>query len=380
MGAMIYLDNGATTLQKPPSVGRAMEAALYTCGNPGRGGHRPAMRAADIVFTCRQLVAQLFGLDRLEGVVFTLNCTHALNLAIKSTLNDGGHAVISGYEHNSAVRPLEALRTRGVGYSVAGGALFDAAGTLAAIEGAITAETRCVIVSHVSNVFGFVLPLMEIDALCARRGVALIVDAAQTAGMLPLDVGKLKAASFVCMPGHKGLYGPQGTGILLCCKGDDLHSLIEGGTGSNSLELTQPGFLPDIFESGTLNVPGIAGLAEGVQFVLNRGVRAIGAHEADLTRRLARGLEAVQSVRAFSHPKGQSGVLSFVHERLPPEAVAEELGRQGICVRAGLHCATLAHRSAGTLPQGTVRASFSVFNTARQVDALVKAVQELQGE
>jgi len=377
---MIYLDNGATTLQKPPSVGRAMEAALYTCGNPGRGGHRPAMRAADIVFTCRQLVAQLFGLDRLEGVVFTLNCTHALNLAIKSTLNDGGHAVISGYEHNSAVRPLEALRMRGVGYSVASWPLFDTAGTLAAIEGAITAETRCVIVSHVSNVFGFVLPLMEIDALCARRGVALIVDAAQSAGMLPLDVGKLKAASFVCMPGHKGLYGPQGTGILLCCKGDDLHSLIEGGTGSNSLELTQPGFLPDIFESGTLNVPGIAGLAEGVQFVLNRGVRAIGAHEADLTRRLARGLEAVPSVRAFSHPKGQSGVLSFVHERLPPEAVAEELGRQGICVRAGLHCATLAHRSAGTLPQGTVRASFSVFNTARQVDALVKAVQELQGE
>jgi len=377
---MIYLDNGATTLQKPPSVGRAMEAALYTCGNPGRGGHRPAMRAADIVFTCRQLVAQLFGLDRLEGVVFTLNCTHALNLAIKSTLNDGGHAVISGYEHNSAVRPLEALRTRGVGYSVASWPLFDTAGTLAAIEGAITAETRCVIVSHVSNVFGFVLPLMEIDALCARRGVALIVDAAQSAGMLPLDVGKLKAASFVCMPGHKGLYGPQGTGILLCCKGDDLHSLIEGGTGSNSLELTQPGFLPDIFESGTLNVPGIAGLAEGVQFVLNRGVRAIGAHEADLTRRLARGLEAVPSVRAFSHPKGQSGVLSFVHERLPPEAVAEELGRQGICVRAGLHCATLAHRSAGTLPQGTVRASFSVFNTARQADALVKAVGELQGE
>ena len=374
---MIYFDNGATTLQKPQSVGRAMEAALFTCGNPGRGGHRPAVRAAETVFKCRELVAQLFGLEQLEGVVFTQNCTHALNLAIKSALWGGGHAVISGYEHNSVVRPLEALRGRGVCYSVASSPLFDHDAALRAIEAAMTEETRCVIVSHVSNVFGFVLPLAEIDALCARRGVMLIVDAAQSAGMMPLNVGRLRAASFVCMPGHKGLYGPQGTGILLCCKGEDLHSLMEGGTGSNSLELTQPEFLPDVFESGTLNVPGIAGLAEGVQFVLERGSRAIGEHEGELARRLARGLEGVPGVRTLSHPTRQSGVLSFVHEALLPEAMAERLSEQGICVRAGLHCAPLAHRSGGTLPQGTVRVSFSVFNTAGQVDTLVRAVRGL---
>lgn len=372
---MIYFDNGATTLQKPQGVGRAAEIAVATCANPGRGGHKPAQRAAQAVFGCRQLVARLLGVREPWRVVFTLNCTHALNIAIKSVLRRGGHAVISGYEHNSVVRPLEALADRGVCYTVARGPLFDPEASLRAIEAAITPETRCVVLSHVSNVFGFVLPLEQVDALCKARGIALIVDAAQSAGVLPLDVDTLEAAAFVCMPGHKGLYGPQGTGVLICCKDDDLYSLMEGGTGSNSLEPTQPRFLPDIFESGTLNVPGIAGLAEGVRFVLGKGEKNILAHEKRLTAQLAEGLAGIEGVKAFYHPRHQAGVLSFVCEGISPEEVAQGLGQRDICVRSGLHCAPLAHGSAGTLPEGTVRVSFSAFNTPLQVQQFLRALR-----
>lgn len=372
---MIYFDNGATTLQKPPAVARAMEAALITCANPGRSGHQPALRAAQAVFGCRQALADLFGVPGAERVVFTLNCTHALNIAIKSVLHGGGHAVISGYEHNSVVRPLEAMEGRGVRYTAACSPLFDPGAAYDAIEAALTEETRCVIMTHVSNVFGFVLPLERVDALCAARGIPLIIDAAQSAGVIPLDVRRLQAAAFICMPGHKGLYGPQGTGVLICCKEEALHSLMEGGTGSNSLDTRQPDFLPDIFESGTLNVPGIAGLWEGVRFVAGRGERGILAHERRLTALLAEGLDRTPGVRAFHHPERQAGVLSFTCEGAEPEAVAQGLADRDICVRTGLHCAPLGHRSAGTLPVGTVRVSFSAFNTPEQVRQFVKALR-----
>lgn len=372
---MIYLDNAATTLQKPSAVAKAMEQALYTCANPGRSGHRPAMKAAETVYECRRAAAELFGLDAPERVVFTLNATHALNLAIKSLLHEGGHAVISGYEHNSVVRPLEAMAERGVSYTAAVSPLFRPELVCPAIERAITPQTRCVIVTHVSNVFGFVLPLAEIDALCRKKGLPLVVDASQSAGLLPLDARALSAAVFLCMPGHKSLYGPQGTGLLLCCKDTKLYSLMEGGTGSLSLETRQPDFLPDALESGTLNVPGIAGLREGLRFAAKRR-EAILRREQALLAQTAELLSALPELELFTGDGCQSGVLSLRPRAGDPAALCEALAERGVCVRGGLHCSPLAHRSAGTLPEGTVRLSFSAFSTPDQAEDLARILKE----
>lgn len=371
---MIYLDNAATTLQKPSSVAKAMEQALLCCANPGRGGHRPAMKAAELVYDCRQAAADLFGLDTPERVVFTLNATHSLNLAIKSLLHKGGHAVISGYEHNSVVRPLVSMAEHGVSYTVAEAPLFSPEALCPAVEAAIRPETRCIIVTHVSNVFGSVLPLEQLSELCMARGLPMVVDASQSAGILPLRCKSLPAAAFVCMPGHKALYGPQGTGLLLCCKDTELYSLIQGGTGSLSLETSQPDFLPDALESGTLNVPGIAGLREGIRFVAKRR-EEIFLREKALLRRTVELLSDLP-LELFYQEDCQSGVLSFRVKGREPEDICQALAGRGICVRGGLHCAPLAHRTAGTLPEGTVRLSFSAFNTREETEQLARILKE----
>ncbi len=371
---MIYLDAAATTLQKPPGVARAMARALVDCGNPGRSGHPAARAAADIVYDCRCLAAEFFGLEDPARVVFTLNATHALNIAIKSCLKGGGHAVISGYEHNSVVRPLEGLAENGVTYTVASSPLYDPDALCAAVERAIQPDTRCVILTHVSNVFGFVLPVERVDGICRKRGVPLVIDASQSAGSLSLDVSRLPGTAFVCMPGHKGLYGPQGTGILLCCKDTELYSVLEGGTGSDSLLKRQPDYLPEGLESGTLNVPGIAGLAEGLRFV-SRFREDIHRRECALVQAAVRGLSAIPGVTVWADPAG-SAVLSFVVEGVDPAYLNQALARRGFCLRAGLHCAPLAHESAGTLPQGTLRAGFSAFNTRQEAEKLVLAVEK----
>lgn len=371
---MIYLDNAATTLQKPASVWRAMAQTVGCCGNPGRSGHRAAMRAAGIVYDCRCAAAELFGLAQPEGVVFTLNATHALNIAIKSCLRSGGHAVISGYEHNSVVRPLEGME--GVTYTVARSPLFEPEAVCGAVADAITAQTRCVILSHVSNVFGFVQPVEQVDALCRERGIPLVIDASQSAGTLPLKASDLPGTAFVCMPGHKGLYGPQGSGILLCCKDIPLYTVLEGGTGSASLERRQPDFLPDALESGTLNVPGIAGLREGLRLVTNRGAEIVQREQALLSQ-AAEALGSIPGVRLWYGPRCQCGVLSFRLEGWDPTTLGAAMAREGFCLRPGLHCAPLAHETAGTLPEGTLRAGFSLFNTAEEVTLLIRQVEKL---
>ena len=373
---MIYLDAAATTLQKPPAVRQAMARAMTECANPGRSGHRPAMNAARVVYDCREAAAQFFNLKDPERVVFTMNATHGLNIAIQSLLHRGGHAVITGYEHNSVVRPLEHLAEKGVTYTVARWPLFDRTAACVSVAQALRPDTRCVIVNHVSNVFGSLAPLEENDALCVQKGIPLIVDASQSAGVLPLDLSRLRAAAFVCMPGHKSLYGPQGTGILLCCKDMELYSVTQGGPGSASLEKRQPGWLPDALESGTLNVPGIAGLREGLRFVAAHREEIRGREEA-LCRQLARQLGNIPGVTCWHHDRLQGGVLSFRLEGTDPETVGSRLAQKGICVRCGLHCAPLAHESAGTLPQGTVRVSFSAFNRTADVQALAEAVAKL---
>ncbi len=373
---MIYLDSAATTLQKPPEVARATAWAINHLASPGRGGHSAAMAAADTAFACRQAAAELFHLSDPEQVVFTFNATHGLNIAIKTLVRPGSTVVISGYEHNAVTRPLHAIPN--VTVRVAESPLFDQRGAVEAFCRAITPEVSAVICCHVSNVFGFILPVEEIARLCRERRVPLIVDASQSAGCVPVDMEALGAA-FIAMPGHKGLYGPQGTGLLLC--GDTLpQPLLEGGTGSASLVQTMPDFLPDRLEAGTHNVAGIAGLLAGLKFVKRSGVENIGRREGELIRRFGAELESIPGVTAFRarDPQAQAGVLSLQMDSMDCEELGERLGRQGIAVRAGLHCAPLAHKTAGTLERGTVRVSVSAFNQPQELRVLANRLRQLR--
>lgn len=372
---MIYLDNAATTLQKPPAVSQAAYYATGHMASPGRGGHRPAMLAANAAFSCREAAAELFGLSDPERVVFTSNATHGLNIAIKSLVKPGDTVLISGYEHNAVTRPLQAMD--GVAVKVAAAPPFQPEELYRRFDAELTGEVSAVVCNHVSNVFGYILPVGRIAALCRARAVPFILDASQSAGTIPIHMEELGAA-FIAMPGHKGLYGPQGTGILLCGTGET-RTLLEGGTGSLSAQQTMPDFLPDRLEAGTHNIPGIAGLLEGLRYIRRRGEPAILKHEQGLTRRAAAGLARIDRVRVYASPRPelQTGVLSFTVRGIDCETVEEALGKEDIAVRAGLHCAPLAHRSAGTLETGTVRASFSAFNTPQEADRLVRAVERI---
>ena len=362
---MIYLDSAATTFQKPPAVSLAMAEALRTMSSPGRGGYEAAMHAADMVFQCRSELAKLFHMKDPGRVVFTMNATHALNIAIKSLVRRGGRVVISGYEHNAVTRPLFAV---GADVRVAAAPLFRPEEVAAAFDRLIRPGTDAVICNHVSNVFGFVQPVKTVADLCRKRHVPLIIDASQSAGLLPLDMEALGAA-FIAMPGHKGLYGPQGTGVLLCGESVRPRTLLEGGTGSISLRQQMPDFLPDQLESGTHNVPGIAGLLAGVRYVRRQGMENICQKERQLALMAAEGLQQLPGVRVYTQPGlyGQLGVLSFTVEGRDSEETGAALGEAGVAVRAGLHCAPLAHRSGGTLETGTVRISFSDFNTKKEI-------------
>ncbi|MCI8915396.1 MAG: aminotransferase class V-fold PLP-dependent enzyme [Oscillospiraceae bacterium] len=368
---MIYLDSAATTLEKPGAVPRAAAWAMTHLASPGRGGHAPGMGAAKLMYDMREQAARLFHVGDPEQVVLTYNATHGLNIAIRSLVKPGGTVVISGYEHNAVTRPLHAIP--GVTVKVAAGPLFDPDGVYAAFEREVTPGVDAVICNHVSNVFGFIQPVDRIARLCRERGVPLIVDASQSAGALSVDLEGWGAA-FVAMPGHKGLYGPQGTGLLLC--GGDAQPLLHGGTGSLSVSQEMPDFLPDRLEAGTHNVCGAAGLLAGLRFVSRTGPGRIHAHERALVRRFMDRLEGAPGVRVF-RGEAQSGLCSVILDGLDCEETGEALARRGVAVRAGLHCAPLAHRTAGTQDTGTVRFSFSAFNRPDQADRAAAAVRRL---
>lgn len=374
---MIYFDCAATSFQKPASVVAAMWEALASMSSPGRGGYPAAARAADTAFQCRTELAELFGLKNPEQVVFTLNATHALNIAIKSLVPPGGRAVVSGYEHNAVTRPLEAL---GADISVAAAPLFEPGEVTAAFDRLVTPDADAVICNHVSNVFGFVQPVEEIAAICRSRGVPFIIDASQSAGVLPLNMEALGAA-FIAMPGHKGLYGPQGTGVLLCGESTPAIPLLEGGTGSQSIEQRMPDFLPDRLEAGTLNMPGIAGLLAGVRYVRRGGMDRILDHEKHLTHLAVQGLRDLPGLRVYASPdlRDQAGVVSVTAEGKDVETIGSALAERGIAVRSGIQCAPYAHRTAGTLDTGTVRISFSDFNTPEEVARLIRAMRGVLG-
>lgn len=367
---MIYLDNGATSLQKPPEVYRAVERAMRLCANPGRGGYPAAMRAAEAVYGCREAAGQLFGCEP-EQVALTTSCTHGLNIAIRSLVKPGDRVVVSGFEHNAVTRPLYALGAR---IRVAGRKLFDWEDTVACFARELEAGAEAAVFTHVSNVFGYILPVEELAGLCRDRGVPFIIDAAQSAGTLDVDLGKLGAA-FIAMPGHKGLLGPQGTGLLLC--GDGAQPLLFGGTGSDSVNQAMPDYLPDRLEAGTLNVPGYAGLAEGLRYLGRTGVETLFKREHRQMLRCVSGLEK-RGMRVFAG-EHQAATVSFL-PGMDCEEAAQLLARRGIAVRAGLHCAPFAHESAGTLESGTVRISFGHDAADHQTDAFLQAVSGLPGE
>ena len=363
---MIYLGYGATSFHKPPAVYRAAEKAMRTCANPGRGGYGAAMEAAKTVFDCRVAAAELFSCQPAQ-VVLTTSCTHGLNIAIRSLVQPGDTVVVTGFEHNAVTRPLHAL---GANLRVAGRKLFDWDDTLEGFEKALKGADAAVF-THVSNVFGYILPVGEMAALCRRRGVPFILDAAQSAGTLPVSLKEL-GAEFIAMPGHKGLLGLPGTGILLCARKGE--PLLYGGTGTQSVLQEMPDELPERLEAGTLNVPGYAALTQGLKYLKRVGTDSVFHHEQQSLRHCVRGL-VQQGFRVFAGVH-QAATVSFLPGQDCEEA-AEVLARQGIAVRAGLHCAPLAHESAGTLETGTVRVSLGFDTTKAQIDAFLRAAAKL---
>ena len=366
---MIYFDSAATTLQKPPQVSEAVLYAMKHYSSVGRGGHSAAMGAAELVHACRVEAGALFHAEP-EQVVFTMNATHGLNIAIRSLCEPSMTVVISGFEHNAVLRPLRAMGARIV---VAGRALFSPESVIEGFRKAIDEGAKLAVCTCCSNVFGYVLPYRQIGNLCKEMGVPLILDASQGAGVLPVFLKDTEAA-FIAMPGHKGLYGPQGTGILLCTQGGK--PLLYGGTGSNSLDPGMPEELPDRQEAGTHNVCGIAGLLAGLRYIRRRDPDRILAREQRLMTRLIKGLEGDPGVILY-RGKDQTGVLSMSFPDRDCQEVAGILARHGIGVRAGLHCAPLAHESAKTLPSGTLRLSLSDFNTREEVQRFLALWKKL---
>lgn len=369
---MIYLDNAATTYNKPKGVWQAM-ARSYA--NPGRGGSRASLEASSIVYDCRERLASLFGIDNLQRIIFASNTTDALNLAIKGLIKKGDHVIMSGMEHNSVVRPVIATRAQ---YSVVKPDAFGRV-TPQGYERLIKSNTRLIIATHASNITGTINPIREIGQLARSRGIPFLVDGAQTAGAVPINV-KDDNIDLLAFPGHKLLFGPQGTGGLYIKEGIDLVPLKEGGTGSLSESLVQPDFLPDRFESGTINTNGIAGLLQGVKFIQQTGIESIRQREIKLTDRLLKGLENTKNIQLYGPPvpSMRTGIVSFNIKGKDSVTVATELDQKyGIVCRGGMHCSALGHRSMGTLETGMVRLSTSHFTTEKEIDKTILAVKTL---
>ena len=376
----IYLDNGATSFPKPPSVASAMSHFLLEVGgSPGRSGHRLSQEAARIVFTCREAVAKLFGAPDSRRIAFMPNATQALNTALYGLLRSGDRVLVSAVEHNSTMRPLRDLERRGV---ISVEVLpVDAAGVLdlRRLEDALRSRPRLLATVHASNVTGAIQPLRDIGALARAAGTLLLVDAAQSAGALPIDV-EADCIDLLAFTGHKALLGPQGTGGLWARPGVEPEPLVRGGTGSNSEHEQQPEFWPDRLESGTQNAVGIAGLLAGVSFIEETGLAAIRSREESLTQRLLDGLRGVAGITVHGprSARERSPVVSVTFAGLVPSEAGFLLEEGfGVLTRVGLHCAPAAHRAIGTWPQGTVRFSPGFFTTEADIDTAIEGARYL---
>jgi cysteine desulfurase/selenocysteine lyase len=376
---VIYFDNAATSWPKPPQVAEAMVHFMSEIGaNAGRSGHRLAVEAGRIVYEAREAVADLFNAPDPLRIVFGLNVTEAMNLALRGYLRPSDHVITSSMEHNAVMRPLRQLEREGVELTVLP---CSPEGFLdpASIEPAVRPHTAMIVLNHASNVVGSLLPIAEAGRIARNHGALLAVDTAQTAGAYPVDVAA-DGVDLLGFTGHKGLYGPMGSGGLIVGDRVDVEQLAplkRGGTGSNSEREEQPDFLPDKYESGTANVVGLAGLAAGLRFVLANGVETIRAHEVALTRRLVAGLQSMPNVTVYGglDAELQTATVSFnVAGRLPSDVGLRLDEEFDILCRVGLHCAPAAHKTIGTFPTGAVRFGLSYFNTTEEIDRALAAV------
>ncbi|MBU8905768.1 aminotransferase class V-fold PLP-dependent enzyme [Desertibacillus haloalkaliphilus] len=377
----MYFDHAASSFPKPEAVVEAVSTALMEySANPGRGGHQLAVRAADVIYQTRLKLAKMFHLKNPRNVLFYQNATVALNQAIKGMkLERGDHIITTTYEHNSVRRPLEFLqREKGITITYLP-PNEDGDITATRLRGAVTEKTRAVVVSHGSNVTGAITPLEEISEVTKEHQLTFIVDASQTAGVLPINMEEL-AIDMLAFPGHKGLLGPQGTGALLIQDDVELLPLVHGGTGSHSEVIDQPLERPQRYESGTLNTPGIAGLSAGIDEVNSIGLDEIFAHELSLTYQCIDGLEQIASVRVFGPNRDQKrlAVIPFVIEGVDVHEVATILDQHyQVAVRAGLHCSPIAHETVGTIDGGTLRVSFGHSNTSAEVETFIQSIKEI---
>jgi cysteine desulfurase family protein len=376
---MIYLDNPASSWPKPPQVKEAMVKFMEEVGaNPGRSGHFLSIEAARVIYETREALSLLFHVRDSSRIVFTLNATESINLALKGLLKPGDHVITSSMEHNSVMRPLRDLEKQGIELTVV--PCFED-GTLdpQEVEKKIQSATRMIVLNHASNVTGTLLPIREVGKIAREYNLLFLADSAQTAGVYPIDVEKDKI-DLLAFTGHKSLYGPQGTGGLVIGERIDekeMTPLKQGGTGSRSEFEGQPDFLPDRFESGTPNGVGIAGLRAGVQFVLEKGIEKIRQKEMTLIEKLIEGLREIPQVKLYGPEsiKDRIATISFNLARLSPSEVAQRLEKEfGILCRPGLHCAPAAHHTLGTFPEGTVRFGLSAFNSEAEVEAAIQAV------
>lgn len=380
----VYLDNAATSFPKPEKVYQAIMHAMQEVGaSPGRGGHRRSFEAGRILFMARETVARFFSIPDSSRVIFTQSATGALNLALHGTLNAGDHVVTTSMEHNSLLRPLHALRLNGVEFTIVE-AGSDGMVDPADVKKAVRPDTRMVAVGHVSNVCGAIQPIRDIADICKQTGAVFLVDAAQSAGYLDIDVTDT-GIDLLAAPGHKGLLGPAGTGFLYAAPHIVLKPIYEGGTGTSSTSLDQPAVFPDGYEAGTHNLPGIAGLKAGIEFILERGIDAIFMHERSLLNEAARSLGRIPGVRIYGpqDPDKRGSVLSFNVDGVDASLLAAELDHNfDIAVRAGLHCAPLAHQTIGSMPSGTLRISPGWSTTLEEIaffsDAVVQCIGKIK--
>ena len=378
---MIYLDNAATSFPKPNSVTEEQARCMREyCGNPGRGSHRLAMAAAEKIYECRTEISDFFGSQSPENVVFTANATMALNMAIKGLLRQGDHVLISDMEHNAVFRPVYKLAREGyISYDVFPTFVLDSNRTpqdiCQAIKALIRPRTRMLIAAHASNICASVLPLREIGELCRSQGILFVVDAAQSAGHIPIHVQDMRI-DVLCVPGHKGLLGPQGSAFLLLGDGIVADTLIEGGSGFHSLEGMMPENAPERYEAGTLSTPAIVGLLEGIRAVRRMGIERIGKYECMLARHLLERLSELSGVTVYA-PHHIGSVVLLNAEGMSADVLGQELDRRGFCVRAGYHCSALGHATLHTPLGGAVRVSPGPFTKKGEIDAFAHALEDI---
>lgn len=376
---MIYLDNAATTFPKPEAVYDAMMDCMKNyCANPGRAGHKLAMKAAREIYDARENIAKLFNIDNPMNIVFTNNATDSLNLAIKGVVNKGDHIITTSMEHNSVIRPIKALEKLGIENTIVE---CDKEGFLDIkdLEKAIKPNTKLIVTTHASNVCGTLIDIKSISKIAKSNDILYLIDASQTAGVYDIDLKEI-CADMLAAPGHKGLLGPQGTGILYIREGLNLNILKEGGTGSKSEDLFQPEILPDKYESGTHNTPGIVGLNEGVKFIFKEGINKIKEHEENLCKYMLERLEEVPNIKIYG-PKDASkraSVISINIGNIDSGEITYLLDNEyDIATRSGIHCAPMAHKTLGTLEQGAVRFSIGYFNTKEEIDRTIEALKKI---